>query len=307
MHIYIYLHTYVYACICTRKHMRMHDTVHTLKHWYQDPQSMHKHAYTYTYTRVKTHRCTNTYTHAYIYIYHVHTRTHIHIYTYTHTKCTYKRTQSTSEMTARQRLRGKPNLPPRSSALLPVRITTARRPDHIHLSALVRSRSTQYIVHASSQLGHEPPKRGHFSAILTGLVNMEFQITMKVIGPWALLVSSRDKDWCVQIHWSYPHWSVISFFAFLDDHNHAHVMQRVAKCCSVLQPSKGLWRTNSKQYVAVCCSVLQCVAACCSVLQRAGKSLRDDGNTFENKAVSTKTSNPLTMQSLLKEFFGHCS
>ena len=32
MHIYIYLHTYAYAYICTRKHMRMHDTIHTLKH-----------------------------------------------------------------------------------------------------------------------------------------------------------------------------------------------------------------------------------------------------------------------------------
>ena len=32
MYINIYLHTYVNACICTRKHMRMHDTVHTLKH-----------------------------------------------------------------------------------------------------------------------------------------------------------------------------------------------------------------------------------------------------------------------------------
>jgi len=68
----------------------------------------------------------------------------------------------TSETMARQRLRGQPNLTPRSSALLPVRITTARRPDHIRLSALVRSRSTQFIVHASS------PKRGHFSAILAG-------------------------------------------------------------------------------------------------------------------------------------------
>ena len=32
IHTYIYLHAYVYACICTRKHMRMHDTIHTLKH-----------------------------------------------------------------------------------------------------------------------------------------------------------------------------------------------------------------------------------------------------------------------------------
>jgi len=50
-----------------------------------------------------------------------------------------------------------PNLTPRSSALLPVHITTARRPDHICLSALVRSRSTQFIVHTSSQLGHAGP------------------------------------------------------------------------------------------------------------------------------------------------------
>jgi len=59
-------------------------------------------------------------------------------------------------------------LTPRSSALLPVRITKLRHPDHIRLSALVQSRSTQFIVHASSQLGHGPPKRGHFSAILAG-------------------------------------------------------------------------------------------------------------------------------------------
>ena len=132
------------------------------------------------------------YTHAYICIYYVRTHTHIHIYTHTHTKCTYERTQSTSETTARQRLRGKPNLTPRSSALLPVRcnpggdypswpaaqlpvheerrisaeqprptaayrtITTARRPDHIRLSALVRSRSTQFTAHPSCQLGRGP-------------------------------------------------------------------------------------------------------------------------------------------------------
>ena len=60
-------------------------------------------------------------------------------------------------MTARQRLRRQPNLTPRSSSLFPVHITTARRPDHIRLSALVRSRSTRFIVHSSSQLGHGPP------------------------------------------------------------------------------------------------------------------------------------------------------
>ena len=50
-------------------------------------------------------------------------------------------------------------------------ITTARRPDHIHLSALVRSRSTQFIVYASFQLGRGPPRRGHFPAILAGVLS----------------------------------------------------------------------------------------------------------------------------------------
>jgi len=96
-----------------------------------------------------------------------------------------------------QRLRRKPDLTPRSSALLPARcnpegdcpswpaarltvheerrisagqpqptaahrtITTARRPDYIHLSALVRSPSTQFMACPSCQLGRGPPKRGH--------------------------------------------------------------------------------------------------------------------------------------------------
>jgi len=75
---------------------------------------------------IHIHMCINAYIYIYIhtctYIYmHNRTHTHIHIYTHTHTKCTYERTQSMSEMTARQRLRGKPNLTPKSSALLPVR------------------------------------------------------------------------------------------------------------------------------------------------------------------------------------------
>ena len=97
--------------------------------------------------------CTNMHTHTHTHVYkrmdvqvymHYDMYACIHIYTHTHTKYTYERTQSTSQTTARQRLRGQPNLTPRSSALLPVRITTARRPDHIRSSALVRSRSTQF-------------------------------------------------------------------------------------------------------------------------------------------------------------------
>jgi len=111
---------------------------------------------------------------------------------------------STSETTARQRLRGEPDFTPRSSALLPVRcnpegdypswstaqlpvheerqisaeqpqptaahrtMTTARHPDHIRLSALARSQSTQFMAHPSCQLGRAPPKRGQFPAILAG-------------------------------------------------------------------------------------------------------------------------------------------
>ena len=97
---------------------------------------------------------------------------HIHTYTYIHTRTQNvhmnARKARLKRALRRQRLRGQPNLTPRSSALLPVRITTARRPDHIRLSALVRSRSTPYLVHASSQLGHGPPKRGYFPAILAG-------------------------------------------------------------------------------------------------------------------------------------------
>ena len=43
---------------------------------------------------------------------------------------------------------------------------------------------------------------------------------------------------------------------------HCNMLQRVAVCCSVLQcvARSAVWDT------AMCCSVLQCVAVCCSVL-----------------------------------------
>jgi len=97
MHIYIYLHTYAYAYICTRTHIRMHDTVHTLKHWYWDHNlctNMHTHTRTHVYKRIDV----QIHTHMHIYInIHVRTHTHIHIYTHTHTKCTYERTQARLE------------------------------------------------------------------------------------------------------------------------------------------------------------------------------------------------------------------
>jgi len=85
---------------------------------------MYKYAHTCIYIHIS---CPHTYAHTHIY-------THAYkMYIWTHA--------STSETTARQRLHGQPNLTPRSSALLPVRITTVRRPDHIRLSG--GSQSTQ--------------------------------------------------------------------------------------------------------------------------------------------------------------------
>jgi len=148
------------------------------------------------------HTCTYTYTHAYSYIYTCpHTYTHTHIYTHTYKMyiCTHASTPGTTV-----RLREMPDLTHRSSVrLLLVRtairrgvtrrseqlncpiheerrvsaeqpqptashrtVTTARRPDRICLSALVRSQSTQFMARPSCQLDRGPPKRGHFSAIL---------------------------------------------------------------------------------------------------------------------------------------------
>jgi len=105
MHIYIYLHTYAYAYICTRTHMRMHDTVHTPKHWYWDPQSMHKYAYTHKHKCMSTHTYIYTYTHAYIYIYTCpHTYTHTHMYTHTYKMYIWTHA-STPGTTARQQTR----------------------------------------------------------------------------------------------------------------------------------------------------------------------------------------------------------
>ena len=66
------------------------------------------------------HTYTYTYKHAYVYIYTCqYTYIHAHIYTATYNMyiCTH---ESTTKMTVRQQLRGKPNLTPKNSTLLPV-------------------------------------------------------------------------------------------------------------------------------------------------------------------------------------------
>ena len=124
---------------------------------------MHTHTHTHVY------KCIDVQIHTHMHIYTYFMSAHIHTYTYIHTRI--QNIHMNARKARLKRRRGSDcagNLTPRSSALLPVRIATARRPDHIRLSALVRSRSTQFIVHASSQLDHGPPKRGHLSAILAG-------------------------------------------------------------------------------------------------------------------------------------------
>jgi len=180
-------HIYMHTHICIRIHIHKNTHVHlwhrsnTQKNGYWDSQSMHKYAYTYIYTCIYMHTYSYTYTHAYIYIctcQYIYIHAYIYTPTYNMYICTH---ESTSETTVRQRLHGKPDLRPRSSALLPVRcnpeedippwsaaqlpvheerrisaeqpqptaahrtITTARRPDHIRLSAQVRSWSTQFM------------------------------------------------------------------------------------------------------------------------------------------------------------------
>jgi len=140
------------------------------------------------------HTYTYTYSHAYIYIYTCqYTYIHTHIYTHTYNMCICTHA-STFETTALQRLRGKPDLTPKSSVLLPVRcnpegghppypaaqlpvheerqisteqpqptaahhtITTARHLDYNRSSALVRSRSTQFMAHPSCEPRIRPPE-----------------------------------------------------------------------------------------------------------------------------------------------------
>jgi len=155
------------------------------------PTSTHTHTHVYKRIDVQIH----THVHIYTYIMSAHIHTHAYkMHIWTHAKHVWNDDAAATAREARldakklcpspcplQSGGGYPSWPAAQSPVRKERriraeqpqltaahhtITTARRPDHIRLSALVRSQSTQFIVHASSQLGHGPPKRGHFSAIL---------------------------------------------------------------------------------------------------------------------------------------------
>jgi len=150
---------------------------------------MHTHTHTHVYKHIHIHIHTHMHIHIYIYM-----SAHIHTYTYIHThiqnvhmnarKARLRRRRSSDcagSPTSRQEAlpfslsaefrRGIPFMASspvheerRISAEQPQptaahrTITTARRPDHICLSALVRSRSTQFTAHPSCELGRGPPK-----------------------------------------------------------------------------------------------------------------------------------------------------
>ena len=74
------------------------------------------------------------------------------------------------------------------------------------------------------------------------------------------------------------------------------VSQCVAVCCSVLQcvaadENEELWvrvRCSVLQCIAVCCGVLQCVAVCCSALHYVAVCCRNSWNLDFGKACSTQ-------------------
>jgi len=121
-------HMYIPTPICIRIHMYTNTHAHPLHRPHAEALILRPTIYTQICIQIHIHTCIN----AYIYIY-IHTCTyvyifmsaHIHTYTYINTRIRNvhmnARKARLSEKTARQRLRGKPNLTPRSSALLPVR------------------------------------------------------------------------------------------------------------------------------------------------------------------------------------------
>ena len=159
-----------------------------------------------------------------------------------------KHTQSTSETTGRQRLRGQPNLTLRSSALLPVRIKTSHRPDHIRLSALVRSRSTHFIVHASSQLGHAgpwPPETRSFFCHFGGVFLIRPQIFRLSVScfcfPYTLLCFTSA---CCIL--SYFHnMTDVHTYAHTSIHTHRHTYE---DACPKTRPKKRRTHINTRTY-----------------------------------------------------------
>ena len=157
---------------------------------------MHTHTHTHVYKRIDVQIHTHMHIYTYIMSAHIHTYTYIHTHiqnVYERTQSTsetmvQQRLRGKPSLTREAQLDAKklcpspcplqsgggyPSWPAAQSPFHEERrksaeqpqptaahhtITTARRPDHIRLSALVRSRSTQFTAHPSCELGRGPPK-----------------------------------------------------------------------------------------------------------------------------------------------------
>jgi len=209
MHTHTYVHEHTCASITPSTRWSTDTETHNLC------TNMHTHTHAHVYKRIHIHIHTHTCTYTYIYM-----SAHIHTYTYIHTRIQtvhmnarkarlkWRRGSDCAEsptwrqealpfslsaairrgvlfvaisLIARHEERQISAEQPQPTAVHHT-ITTARRPDHIRLSALVRSWSTQFTAHPSSELGRGPPKRGHFPAILAGFI--EKNQCQKITGCW---------------------------------------------------------------------------------------------------------------------------
>jgi len=199
MHTHTYAHEHTCACITQSTDWTTDTETHNL---YTNMQTQ---THTHEYKRIHIHTHTHTHIYIYIYIYTcLHTYTHTHVYTHAYKMYMWTHANHVWNdgvvATAREAqldtkkicpslcpLQSRGGYPSWPAAQLPVHegpqisaeqpqptaahhtITTGRHPDHIRLSALVRSQSTQFTAHPSCQFGCGPPKRGHFSANLVGV------------------------------------------------------------------------------------------------------------------------------------------
>jgi len=95
----MYIHTYAYAYICTRIHMRIYDTVQT--RWRMASETQNLCTNMYTHTHVHACMCISIHIHMQIFTY-MHVHTHMHTYKYAHTYnvciCTHASTPGTTAL-----------------------------------------------------------------------------------------------------------------------------------------------------------------------------------------------------------------
>jgi len=156
----MYTHAYAHenTCACMTLSTRWSTDTKTHNLW----TNMHTHTHTHVYKRIDVQIHTHMHICSHI------MSAHIHTYAYIHT-----RIQDVHMNARKARLKRRRGCA--GSQLDTKKLCPSPCPHHNSVPSrphplirVVRSQSTQFIFHASSQLGHGPPKRGHFSAILAG-------------------------------------------------------------------------------------------------------------------------------------------